>query len=439
MSQDDARPLPRLITLAKTHRPRGRSTWRGRAGRGALGAAVLAACMVVFGSPASAASYQDDVGLGTVDAYSVLAGSAVTNTGPTVLSGGLGVSPGSAITGFPPGVAGGAIHAADAEAASAQASLTTAYLDAQGRTPTGSSLGLAVAGGTFLAGVYNASSDLDVSGAVTLDGEGDPNAVFVFQVGGSMTTASSTSVVLTGNAQACNVFWQVGASATLGTSTSFAGTVMALTSISVTTGTTVAGRALARNGAVTLDDNVFTSPGCVSTATTTTVSATPATAGGSSTVTSTVAASGAATPSGTVTFTADGVTVGTATLGPDGVATLTLPTGTAGDVSLVARYDGLGSYAPSTSGAAILTVAPVAAPVVPGAPVVVPVGGAAPPTLAESGPARVGLLAAAAALLVLVGVGLTRVRRRVPLAVAGGHPFGDPSDPGGRHRTTGSR
>jgi hypothetical protein len=409
---------PNLPARSRTGRLRSR---RGAAG--VLGTAALVACMVALASPASAASYEDAVGLGTADPFSVLAGSTVTNTGSTVLSGELGVSPGNAITGFPPGTAA-AIHAGDADAASAQSAVTAAYLDAEGRAPTGTALGSAVAGGTFLAGVYNATSSLDVSGAVTLDGEGDPNAVFVFQVGASMTTASSTSIVLTGNTQACNVFWQVAGSATLGSSTTFAGTVLALTSITLDTGTTVAGRALARNGAVTLDDNVFTDPSCVSTPTTTTVTATPATAGGSTTVTATVAAVGAAAPTGTVTFTADGVVVGTATIGPDGVATLTLPVGTATDVTLVAAYDGFGSYAPSTSAPTVLVVAPVVAPV----PVTTPVlpvadtgdGTGAPGTaLAVSGPAQTWTLVTSAAVLVVGGLSLVRAaaasRRRVAI------------------------
>jgi hypothetical protein len=386
---------------------------------------MLVALLVVLASPASAASYEDAVGLGTADPYSVLAGSTVTNTGPTTLSGELGVSPGNAITGFPPGLAGGAIHAGDANAASAQSSLTTAYLDAESRAPTGTSLRSALAGGTFLAGVYNASSSLDVSGAVTLDGEGDPNAVFIFQVSASLTTASSTSIVLTGNTQACNVFWQVGASTTLGTGNSFAGTVMALTSISVGTGTTVAGRALARNGAVTLDNNVFSDPACVTTPTTTSVTATPATAGGTTTVTATVAAPGAATPTGTVTFTADGAVVGTATIGPDGTATLTLPVGTPGDVVIAAGYDGFGSYAPSASAPTVLTVAPAA--VVPAAPVdttapAAPAAAGSTTTdstatsqrLANSGPVPVGVLSAGAAALILSGLVLTRFAARGP-------------------------
>lgn len=415
--------------------------WVRRTGHGALAAGALAALLVALASPASAAAYEDAVGLGTAAPFSVLAGSTVTNTGPSLLSGELGVSPGTAITGFPPGVAGGAVHAGDAAAASAQSSLTTAYLDAQGRAPTGTSLGSALAGGTFLAGVYNASSSLDVSGAVTLDGEGDPNAVFIFQVGASLTTASSTSIVLAGNAQACNVFWQVGASATLGTTTSFAGTVMALTSISVGTGTNVAGRALARNGAVTLDNTVFTDPSCVSTPTTTSIAATPATAGGSTTVTATVAAPGAATPGGTVTFTADGTVVGTVPVGPDGTAVLTLPVGTAAEVTLSATYDGSGSYSPSTSPPTLLAVSPVAVPPVvvppavvppvvvaapPAAPADVPAAGAGagpdpttPGALALSGPAPVIAYAVGASALVLAGIGITtavasRRQRRGP-------------------------
>jgi type VI secretion system secreted protein VgrG len=328
----------------------------------AVGAAGVIVCLVAFAAPASAAGYEDAIGLGTAGAYSVLAGSTVTNTGPSVLSGALGVSPGTAITGFPPGVAGGATNAGNADSASAQSSLTTAYLEAEGRQATGTSLGLSLVGGTHQPGVYNASSSLGVSGAVTLDGQGNPNSVFIFQVGASMTTASSTSIVLIGNAQACNVFWQVGASATLGTNTTFAGTVMALTSVTLNTGTTVAGRALARNGAVTLDDNVLTSPSCVTTATTTTVSATPATSGGSTTVTATVAASGASTPTGTVSFTANGVPAGTAAIDSTGHATVTVPVGIATSIGLVAHYGGLRSYTASTSPVTTLTITPAAAP-----------------------------------------------------------------------------
>jgi type VI secretion system secreted protein VgrG len=202
------------------------------------------------------------VGLGTAASFAVLAGSTVTNTGATILNGDLGVSPGTAITGFPPGIVNGTTHDDDGVAAGAQSDLTTAYNDAAGRTPATSVGGFIGAGQTLLPGVYNASSSLDVGGSLTLDAQGDPSAVFIFQVGSTLVTDSSSQVNLIGGAQACNVFWQVGSSATLGTGSSFQGTILALTSITVTTGDTVQGRALARNGAVTLDDDVITTPTC---------------------------------------------------------------------------------------------------------------------------------------------------------------------------------
>ncbi len=201
------------------------------------------------------------VDLGTAGTYSVLGGQTVTNTGPSVLSDNVGVSPGTAITGFPPGVALGDTHAADAHALQAQSDLTIAYNDAAGQAPDESISG-DLGGLTLEPGVYNASSSIGLTGTVTLDAQGDPDAVFIFQVGSTLTTASASTVALLNDAQACNVFWQIGSSATLGTNTTFVGTIMALTSISVTTGTTVDGRALARNGSVTLDSNVFTQSEC---------------------------------------------------------------------------------------------------------------------------------------------------------------------------------
>lgn len=201
------------------------------------------------------------VDLGTAATYSVLGGQTVTNTGPTVLSDNVGVSPGTAITGFPPGVTLGDTHAADAHALQAQSDLTIAYDDAAGQAPDASVSG-DLGGLTLEPGVYNASSSIGLTGTVTLDAQGDPDAVFIFQVGSTLTTASASTVALVNGAQACNVFWQIGSSATLGTNTTFVGTIMALTSISVTTGTTVDGRALARNGSVTLDTNTFTQSAC---------------------------------------------------------------------------------------------------------------------------------------------------------------------------------
>jgi hypothetical protein len=227
-------------------------------------AAAGAIALFIASQPALAETAP--VGLGTAGSFAVLAGTTVTNTGPSTISGNLGVSPGTAVTGFPPGiVTDGTIHSADGVAAGAQSDLTTAYNDAAGRSPTASVPGFIGAGQTLTPGVYKASSSLDVGGSLTLDGGGDPNAVFVFQAPSTLITDSASSVILTNGAQACNVFWQVGSSATLGTSSDFTGSILALTSISVNTGDTVDGRALARNGAVTLDDDTITSPTCATT------------------------------------------------------------------------------------------------------------------------------------------------------------------------------
>lgn len=236
-------------------------------GLGALTATVLLAGLLTVSSRAQAV--EATVGLGTVGSYSVLGGQTVTNTGPSTLAGDLGVSPGTAITGFPPGTATGATHAADAAAAQAQSDLVIAFDDAAGRAPTGSVAGDLV-GRTLTAGVYKSTSTLALTGTVTLDAKGDPNAVFIFQIATALTTGSASHVNLINGAQPCNVFWKLD-TATLGTNSTFVGTILALTSISVQTGTTVEGRALARNGQVSLDTNTFTTPACNTSATTTAV------------------------------------------------------------------------------------------------------------------------------------------------------------------------
>lgn len=207
------------------------------------------------------------VDLGTASSYSVLGGASVTNTGPTVLNADVGVGPGTAISGFPPGITSGATHATDAHALQAQSDLTIAYDAAAGQAPD-ASIADDLGGLSLPPGVYNASSSIQLTGPLTLDAAGDPNAVFVFQIGSALTTATSSSVVLIGGARSCNVFWQVGSSATLGTDTAFVGTILALTSITADTGATVDGRALARNGSVTLDTNTFTGGSCAAVPTT---------------------------------------------------------------------------------------------------------------------------------------------------------------------------
>jgi hypothetical protein len=213
-----------------------------------------------------------NVDLGAADPFAVLAGSTVTNTGPTTVHGNLGVSPGSAITGFLPGiVSGGTIHANDAVAMQAQNDLTTAYNFALGEVCPNTNVltGQDLGGLTLAPGVYCFASSAQLTGALTLNALGDPNAVFVFQIGSTLTTASSSSVVFLNAGQGDSVFWQVGSSATLGTGTAFAGNILALTSITLNTGATIqCGRALARNGAVTMDTNNVSidTTGCEATA-----------------------------------------------------------------------------------------------------------------------------------------------------------------------------
>jgi hypothetical protein len=205
---------------------------------------------------------QAPVPLGTSGNFAVLAGSTVTNTGSTVINGNVGVSPGTSVTGFPPGIVnGGSIHAADGVAGTAQNDLTTAYVNATGR-PSNGALPGDIGGMTFLPGVYTTASSLGITGTVTLNGNGNPNAVFIFQIGSTLTTAANNSIVnLIGGAQVSNVFWQVGSSATLGTYTLFNGTILAQASITLNTGAVLNGRALARTGAVTLAGNTVSNPG----------------------------------------------------------------------------------------------------------------------------------------------------------------------------------
>jgi len=201
--------------------------------------------------------------LGTAKSFAVLGSTTVTNTGPSTIHGDLGVSPGSAVTGFPPGLvlAPGTIHAADTVASNARAALTAAYINLAGQASTSVQGSAELGGLTLVQGVYTFNSAhpaAQVTGTLTLDAQGNANAVFIFQIASTLTTASNSNVLLINGAQPCNVFWQVGSSATLGTNTAFVGNILALTSIALQTGTSVNGRALARNGAVTLDtNNVF--------------------------------------------------------------------------------------------------------------------------------------------------------------------------------------
>jgi hypothetical protein len=218
------------------------------------------------------------VDLGTAEGFSVLGGETVTNTGDSVLANSVGVSPGTAIVGFPPGVVQppGTIEEGTPVAAQAQADSTAAYLDALGRpldeTTTSDLTGLTLVGGVYAG---PSKSPLTLNGALTLDGAGDPNSVFIFQTDSTLITGAGSTVLLINGAQPCNVFWQVGSSATLGTGSTFVGNILALTTVTLEDSVTVQGRALAQTGEVTLINDTFTQVPCdMSQGTTTTVGVT---------------------------------------------------------------------------------------------------------------------------------------------------------------------
>lgn len=228
--------------------------------------ACVATLVALLVTPTAAVAAQSQVGLGTAGSFGVLAGTTVTNTGPTTINGNLGVYPGTAVTGFPPGTVNGTIHAADAVAQQAQTDLVKAYDDAAARGPAVTVAG-DLAGRTLTAGVYRSSTSLGLTGTLTLDAQGDANAVFIFQAGSTLTTAAASRVALINGAQSCNVFWQVGSSAMLGAGSTFNGSILALTSISLDDSVTLDGRALARNGAVTLINDTITVSACATTTT----------------------------------------------------------------------------------------------------------------------------------------------------------------------------
>jgi hypothetical protein len=276
---------------------------------------IFTAIMVAIPIAANAAP----VGLATAQPFVVLGGAGVTNSGSSVLNGDLGVTPGTSLSGFgAPAVVNGATHDNDAVAAQAQADLTTAYNVAAGQpiAPGNDLTGVDLGGLTLSPGAYGYSTSAQLTGQLTLDAHGDPSAQFVFVIGSTLTTASASSVILTNGASPCNVFWKIGSSATFGSGTAFEGNVMALTSISLNSGVTVLGRALARNGEVTLIDDVLTLPGCANeTSTTPTETATSTSAG--TTTTSTVANGGAGAkkkPKGKSTKPSAAKTGGSATL-----------------------------------------------------------------------------------------------------------------------------
>lgn len=261
---------------------------------------VASLAFMVLACFASSASAQS-VSLGTAANFGVLGGSTVTNTGSTVVNGNVGVWAGTSITGFPPGSifpGSGSMHSADAIAQQAQSDLTAAYTDAASRV-----CGTTIAGGlldglTLTPGVYCMGAG-SLTGTLTLDGTG----VYIFQMASSLTTASGASVVRLNGASACDVFWQVTSSATIGTSTGMAGNLLALDSITLNTGASLSGRALARNGAVTLDSNNVTACTAAAGQTPTTLSTlASAAAQPSGAIHDTATLAGGTSPTGTIIF-----------------------------------------------------------------------------------------------------------------------------------------
>lgn len=218
----------------------------------------LAALSSLFAAQASASIF-----LGSSDSYAVFGGTSVTSIGGTILNGDLGVYPGVAITGFPPGVVNGTIDAGGAAAQQAGADALAAYLALGGETPSENLTGSDLGGLTLGPGVRNFNTSAQLTGVLTLDAGGNSAARFDFLVGTTLTTSVASSVVLINGAQADNVFWRVGTSSTIGVGSLFSGTVLADQSITLNSGTSVSGRLLALNGTASLNNNVISVPASV--------------------------------------------------------------------------------------------------------------------------------------------------------------------------------
>ncbi len=294
------------------------------------------------------------ISLGTAANYAVLAAATVTNTGPTTINGNVGLSPGTSVTGFPPGQVIGTIDAADSASLQAQNDLTGAYNTAAA-SPITATIPVELGGSTLTAGVYaSPAGTFGITGTLTLDAQGDPNVVFIFRAASTLITASASNVDLVNGAKASNVFWVVGSSATLGTYSILQGNILAMASITVTTGVTLNGRALACTAAVTLDANTITPPASVqapvSTSTSLTSSVNPAPTGDPVTFTATVAAStGTAIPAGLVAFTDGSALLGVVTLDGTGQAVLTPSALASGLHAISAYYIGVGGFESSES------------------------------------------------------------------------------------------
>lgn len=230
----------------------------------AASATVIA---LALGAPPGEALAATPVPLGTAGDFAVLAGTAVPNTGLSVIHGELGVSPGppATVTGFPPGTLSGGRtpHVNDAVAVQAHADLVDAYAAVAAQPVSEAAITGNLGGQTLGPGVHASGATIAVTGTLTLDAGSNPSAVFVLRAGSTLDSAAASKVVLTGGAQACNVYWQVGTSATLAANSEFSGTILATGSLTLGAGMTIAGRALARDGAVTMDSTTITVPSCV--------------------------------------------------------------------------------------------------------------------------------------------------------------------------------
>lgn len=226
--------------------------------------ALVLAAVVLFASckgndPVLQGVNMSTVSLGSSSGLAILAGSAITNVGATSITGDMGLSPGTSVGGFPPGILVGTLHINDNIATQAKLDLTAAYNDAAGRTSKDIvTLSGNIGGLTLTPGLYKSTSSLAISsGDLTFDAKGNASAVFIIQIASSLTTTSGRKVFLSGGASAANIFWQVGSSATFGTTSVFKGTVMAMQAITFQSGATLDGKALARTGSVVLAGNTI--------------------------------------------------------------------------------------------------------------------------------------------------------------------------------------
>lgn len=232
-----------------------------RAASAGLGAKLTVICIACGGLATNSGAAT--VVLGTAHSFGVLAGSEITNTGPTFINGNVGISPGTSITDLDAADVNGSIHETDGVALQAKTDALAAFNDLADRPVTHNLTDSDLGGLTLTPGVYFFSSTAQLTGILTLDGEGVENPVFIFQIGSSLTTASDSSIVGINGVTSCDIFFQVGSSATLGTGTEFMGTIIADDSITLNTGTNVEGRILALNAAVTLDSNNINVPNCI--------------------------------------------------------------------------------------------------------------------------------------------------------------------------------